>query len=68
MSLLALAVLMICGTSWVEAFNNDPQSMFIGMFLIGVAVSMISIPVLPEMMLTIEEDRDFCMKYNPKNI
>ena len=36
--------------------------------ILGAAGSIISIPCLPEMMQTIEEDREFCDKYEKKQV
>jgi hypothetical protein len=52
-------MLMIGGSNFLDQiidFNKQPVFIFLGLCLIGFSAGMISIPVLPEMLESIEED------------
>ena len=55
--LATLAMLMIGGSDFLEGFMNfksQPVFIFLGLCLMGFGLSFISIPVLPEMLESIE--------------
>ena len=61
---IVVALLMVGGSSWIEAFYNNDQMIFLGLVVIGLSAGMISIPILPEMLEAIEEDEQLGQKYD----
>ena len=66
--LVAFALLMIGGSAIIPAFYNNPEVPFMGLIIIGLAGSMISIPILPEMLDAVEEDKELALKYDRENL
>lgn len=62
---MALGMFFV-GTSKLFGFANDADFVLIGLVLIGLAACMIAIPVLPEMLESIEEEED--LNYDPDEL
>lgn len=62
--LIVLALSMIGGTQYVEAFNKNPQFIFLGLVIIGLSAGMVTISTLPEMLEAIEEDEELSAKFD----
>lgn len=58
------AVLLIAGSSLVPLALKPSTLIFLGLVTIGLAGGMISIPILPEMLDAIEEDKTLRAKYD----
>lgn len=54
------------GTSKTLGLENNPAMILLGLMIIGAAAGMISIPVLPEMLESIEEKND--MHYDAEEL
>lgn len=54
------------GTSKTMGLENNPAMIMLGMMIIGCSAGMISIPVLPEMLESIELNPN--LKYNPEEL
>jgi len=62
--LIAFAMLMIGGSDSLFSFQKQPVFIFLGLCIIGMSAGMISIPVLPEMLESIEDDKELATKYD----
>lgn len=56
------AMLMIGGTN--EIFGREPVYLLLGLVLFGTASSMVCIPVLPELLESIENDAELSSKFD----
>lgn len=65
---LTLAMLMIGGTDAIPIFYKNPFFIFIGLCVMGLSTSMITIPCLPEMLDAIEEDKNLANKYDEEEL
>jgi len=52
------SLLMIGGADFPFQFHNQPQFIFIGLFMIGTAVASVAIPALPEMFEAYEINKE----------
>ena len=62
-----MAMLMIGGSDFLEGFMNfksQPVFIFLGLCVMGFGLSFTSIPVLPEMLESIEEDEELSREYD----
>jgi len=59
---------MIGGSEMLQLFNfrGHPTFIFVGLMLLGLSGGLISIPVLPEMVETFEEDDSLNALYDKK--
>ena len=55
---------MIAGADFPFEFQNQPQFLFIGLFLIGSAAASVAIPALPEMFEAYEINKELSDKYD----
>ena len=58
------SLLMIGGADFPFQFNNQPQFIFIGLFMIGTAVASVAIPALPEMFEAYEINKELSDIYD----
>lgn len=56
--LISVAMLMIGGSESLFEFQKQPVFIFLGLVILGLSMGMVSIPVLPEMLETVEEDEE----------
>ena len=67
LGILLMSIGMFCvGTSKSLGLENNPAMIILGLMVIGAASGMISIPVLPEMLESIEEQND--LNYNMEEL
>jgi hypothetical protein len=64
---ISFAMLMIGGSDIFD-FQKQPVFVFLGLCIIGLSVGMITIPVLPEMLDSIEEDSSIGGRYDLESI
>lgn len=55
---ISVAMLMIGGSESLFEFQKQPVFIFLGLVILGLSMGMVSIPVLPEMLETVEEDEE----------
>jgi len=55
---------MIGGSNLIFEFQKQPVYIFLGLVLMGLSAGMITIPVLPEMLESIEDDEEIMGKYS----
>ena len=65
---ITFAMLMIGGSDSLFEFQKQPVFIFIGLCIVGLSAGMITIPVLPEMLESIEEDPELSMKYDMESV
>ena len=61
--LMAIGMFFV-GTSKTLGLENNPAMIILGLMIIGASAGMISIPVLPEMLDSVEERKD--LNYDPE--
>ena len=67
--MITIAMLMIGGSESIQMFeHNGSVPIFLGLMIIGLSLSMISIPVLPEMLDCIEEDEELAAMYDSQTL
>jgi hypothetical protein len=59
---------MIGGNWYVRYYNQETLFILWGLIIIGLSAGMVSIPVLPEMLDAINEDKELVAKYDPEYI
>ena len=64
---ISLAMLMIGGSD-ILTFQKQPVFIFLGLCILGLSVGMITIPVLPEMLDSIEQDPTISGRYDLESI
>ena len=57
-------MLMIGGSDTLLEFQKQPVFVFLGLCMIGLSTGMITIPVLPEMLESVESDPELAAKYD----
>ena len=62
--------LMIGGSDMLDLLNfeGNPTFIFVGLMLLGIAGGLVSIPVLPEMVETYEQDEVLTQLYDKKQV
>jgi hypothetical protein len=65
--LIAVSMLMIGGSDFLQ-FQKQPVFIFLGLCILGLSVGMITIPALPEMLDSIEEDQSISRRYDIESI
>ena len=66
--MITLAMLMIGGSDSLFKFKKAPIIIFIGLCIIGMSAGMVSIPVLPEMLEVVEEDKRLSERFDMESI
>jgi MFS family permease len=66
--LIAMAQAMIGGSDFLFQFQKQPVFIFIGLCFIGLSAGMVTIPVLPEMLESIEDDSELSHKYDMEQV
>lgn len=66
--LITVAMLMIGGTDAIAIFYKNPVFIFIGLCIMGLSTSLCTIPCLPEMLESIEEDKELANKYDEEEL
>ena len=62
--IITIAMLMIGGSDSLLEFQKQPVFVFLGLCMIGLSTGMITIPVLPEMLESVEQDPELAQKYD----
>ena len=62
--IISIAMQMIGGSNLIYEFQKQPVFIFLGLVLMGLSAGMITIPVLPEMLESIEDDEEIMSKYS----
>jgi len=62
--IISIAMQMIGGSNLIFEFQKQPVYIFLGLVLMGLSAGMITIPVLPEMLESIEDDEEIMGKYS----
>mgnify|MGYP002632962513 CR=1 FL=1 len=65
---VTFAMLMIGGSDSLIEFQKQPVFIFLGLCMIGLSAGMVTIPVLPEMLESIEEDEELSDKYDMNSV
>ena len=61
-------MLMIGGNEYIRSYNKESFFILWGLIIIGVSTGMVTIPVLPEMLDAINEDKELISKYDSEYI
>ena len=59
---------MIGGNEYIRAFNKETFFILWGLIIIGFSAGMVTIPILPEMLDAIAEDKELIEKYDNEYI
>jgi MFS family permease len=65
---ISIALLMIGGNDYVREYNKETFFILWGLIIIGMSAGMVTIPVLPEMLDAINEDKELIDKYDNEYI
>lgn len=65
---ISIALLMIGGNDYIREFKKESYFILFGLILIGISAGMVTIPVLPEMLDAINEDKELIAKYDNEYI
>jgi hypothetical protein len=67
LTVIQIAMLMIGGSDTLDDvlanFHGDSFFIFLGLCLVGLSAGLVSIPVLPEMLESIEQDEELASQY-----
>lgn len=68
--IVTIGMLMIGGSDMLTLFDfkGHPTFIFVGLMLLGLSGGLISIPILPEMVETYEQDENLTMMYDKKQV
>lgn len=66
--MISFANAMIGGSDSLFKFQKQPVFIFLGLCIIGISAGMVSIPVLPEMLEAVEQNREVADKYDMESI
>lgn len=61
-------MLMIGGNDYIKDYNKETFFILWGLMIIGISAGMVTIPVLPEMLDAINEDKELIAKYDNEYI
>ena len=64
---IAISMLMIGGSDFLDEivnFNKQPVFVFLGLTLVGLSAGLVTIPVLPEMLESVESDKELAEKFD----
>jgi Na+-driven multidrug efflux pump len=59
---------MIGGNDYIKDYNKETFFILWGLMIIGISAGMVTIPVLPEMLDAINEDKELIAKYDNEYI
>ena len=65
--LISISMFMIGGSDFL-AFQKQPVFIFLGLCILGLSVGLITIPALPEMLESIEQDKSIRGRYDLQSI